>query len=112
MSSTSKDLKIVQLSDLHIGENISSSTKCTLKIFNELQPYIILLTGDYVKWKGNKQVYDNTISFLSQLSAPLGIGARYDQASGLNAIQRTLTDDPTLSWKCKTLFSLSDKHPT
>jgi predicted MPP superfamily phosphohydrolase len=151
MASTFKDLKIIQLSDLHIGENISGSTKRTLKILNEIQPDIILLTGDYVKWNGNEQVYDNTINFLSQLSAPLGIyavmgdadystsrmscrfcheegstlppsqhqakflrdakvvlktndtqfaiigiDAKYDQASGLNAIQRMLTDDPAI----------------
>ncbi len=75
MASTFKDLKIIQLSDLHIGENISISTKRTLKILKELQPDIILLTGDYVKWNGNKQAYDNAINFLSQLNAPLGIYA-------------------------------------
>ncbi len=33
MASAFKGLKIIQLSDLHIGGYISSSTKCTLKIF-------------------------------------------------------------------------------
>ena len=67
-----KELKIVQLSDLHIGKNKSISIKRTLEILNELKPDLILLTGDYVKWKEGKQAYDNAINFLSQLNAPLG----------------------------------------
>ncbi len=85
MASTFKGLKIIQLSDLHIGENISISTKLTLEILNEIQPDIILLTGDYVKWNGNEQVYDNTINFLSQLSAPLGIYAVMGDADYSNS---------------------------
>jgi predicted MPP superfamily phosphohydrolase len=72
LASMFKELKIVQLSDLHIGKRKSISTKRTLEILNELKPDLILLTGDYVKWKGGKQAYDNAINFLSQLNAPLG----------------------------------------
>jgi hypothetical protein len=75
MASTFKDLKVVQLSDLHIGNNMSTSIKRTLEILNELKPDLILLTGDYVDWHGNKQAYGNTITFLSQLNAPLGVYA-------------------------------------
>ena len=75
MASTLKDLKIVHLSDLHIGENISISIKRTLEILNELKPDLILLTGDYVDWYGSKQAYGNAITFLSQLNAPLGVYA-------------------------------------
>ena len=75
MTSTLKDLKIVHLSDLHIGENISISIKRTLEILNELKPDLILLTGDYVDWYGSKQAYGNAITFLSQLNAPLGVYA-------------------------------------
>ncbi len=69
---TFKELKIVQLSDLHIGKTKSIAIKRTLEILNELKPDLILLTGDYVKWGGRKQAYDNAINFLSQLNAPLG----------------------------------------
>ncbi len=69
---TFKELKIVQLSDLHIGKNKSISIKRTLEILDELKPDLILLTGDYVEWNGGKQAYDNAINFLSQLNAPLG----------------------------------------
>src|SRR3989338_2077737 len=75
MSSTLKDLKIVQLSDLHIGNNASIPINQTLEILNELKPDLILLTGDYVDWNGSKQAYGNAITFLSQLNAPLGIYA-------------------------------------
>ena len=69
---TFKELKIVQHSDLHIVKNKSISIKRTLEILNELKPDLILLTGDYVKWNGSKQAYDNAITLLSQLNAPLG----------------------------------------
>lgn len=72
LASTFKELKIVQLSDLHIGKNNSISIRRTLEIINELKPDLILLTGDYVEWNGGRQVYDNAIRFLSQLNAPLG----------------------------------------
>ena len=75
MASTFKGLKIVQLSDLHIGKNKSICIKRTLDILYELKPDLILLTGDYVEWNGTKQTYDNAITFLSQLNAPLGIYA-------------------------------------
>lgn len=75
MASTLKDLKIVHLSDLHIGEDISISTKRTLKILHRIKPDMILLTGDYVEWHGKKRAYDNAINFLSQLNAPLGVYA-------------------------------------
>ncbi len=69
---TFNELKIVQLSDLHIGKHKSTSIKQTLEILHELKPDLILLTGDYVTWNGGKQAYDNAINFLSQLNAPLG----------------------------------------
>lgn len=72
LASTFKELKIVQLSDLHIGKNKSITIKRTLELLNELKPDLILLTGDYVEWNGGKQTYDNAINFLSQLNAPLG----------------------------------------
>ena len=75
LASTLKELKIVLLSDLHIGNNWSTPVKRTLEILNTLKPDLILLTGDYVDWKREKQAYDNAITFLSHLSAPLGVYA-------------------------------------
>jgi predicted MPP superfamily phosphohydrolase len=75
MASVFRDLKIVQLSDLHIGDKPSASIDQTLNILSELKPDLILLTGDYVEWNGDKVAYDNAITFLSHLSAPLGVYA-------------------------------------
>ena len=75
LASTLKDLKIVLLSDLHIGNIWPDTVKETLEIIKELKPDLILLTGDYVEWCGKKRAYDNAIDFLSHLSAPLGVYA-------------------------------------
>lgn len=74
-ASALKDLKIVLLSDLHIGNFWSGSVKGTLEIIKELKPDLILLTGDYVEWSGKERAYDKAINFLSHLSAPLGVYA-------------------------------------
>ena len=60
---------VVQLSDLHI-RRIGSREQNVLKILDDLQPDIIFLTGDYVKWKGD---YKPALIFLSQLKAKTGI---------------------------------------
>jgi len=75
MASVFRDLKIIQLSDLHIGDKLSTSINQTLNILSDLKPDLILLTGDYVEWKGDKLAYDNAINFLSHLNAPLGVYA-------------------------------------
>ena len=74
-ASTFKDLKIVLLSDLHIGVNLSASAKRSLKIIHEIKPDLILLTGDFLEWKRTKQCYDNAIKYLSQLNASIGVYA-------------------------------------
>jgi len=60
---------LVQLSDLHIN-NIGKRERTLLKILKELEPDIIFLTGDYVKWEGD---YDEALMFLSRLKAKIGI---------------------------------------
>ncbi len=48
LASTFKELKIVLLSDLHIGNSWSTPVKRTLEIVSKLNPDLIFLTGDYV----------------------------------------------------------------
>jgi uncharacterized protein len=60
---------VVQLSDLHI-DTMGKREQIVLKTIDKLQPDIILLTGDYVKWKGN---YETALTFLSRLKAKIGI---------------------------------------
>ncbi len=71
-----RPLRIVQLTDLHI-ERVTIREQAMLEKVNELQPDIIVLTGDYI----NQEYLDDPIamqearSVLSQLSAPYGVYA-------------------------------------
>jgi predicted MPP superfamily phosphohydrolase len=62
---------VVQLSDLHVPE-IGRMEEKLLKELDILKPDLILLTGDYVRWKGN---YEAALDFLSRLHAQSGIWA-------------------------------------
>lgn len=75
MASAFGNLKMVMLSDLHIGKTWPVAVSKALKIINKLKPDVIFLTGDYVVWGGKKAEYDKAISFLSRLKAPLGVYA-------------------------------------
>ena len=75
LASTFSDLKIILISDLHIGDYWSASAKRALKIIDGIKPDLILLTGDHLRWKGKKSGYDNTINFLSSLNASFGVYA-------------------------------------
>jgi uncharacterized protein len=65
------DLKIVQLSDLHI-KRITDREKKVLEILSQKKPDLIFLTGDYIKFNGS---YLPVQSFFSQLKASLGVYA-------------------------------------
>lgn len=66
-----KGKTIVHLSDLHIKK--TGKKELTLsKQIKALDPDIIFLTGDYVKWNGN---YEASLKFLSMLNANIGIWA-------------------------------------
>ena len=70
----------VHLSDLHIN-SIGKREEEILRIIDDLNPDLIFLTGDYVKWKGN---YERALSFLARLDAPMGVWAvmgDYDYSS-------------------------------
>lgn len=62
---------VVQLSDLHMG-TIGKRENEVLKILDKLQPDLVFLTGDYVRWSG---AYDAALDFLSRLKAKIGIWA-------------------------------------
>lgn len=75
MASMFKGLKIIQLSDIHIGKSWSAPADRTLEIINSIKPDIIFLTGDYVQWHGGTLAYNQALNFLSYLHAPLGVYA-------------------------------------
>ncbi len=71
---------VVHISDLHIGYMGKIEEKL-LGIIESLDPDLIFLTGDYVKWKGN---YLPALAFISRLEAKIGIWAvmgDYDYSS-------------------------------
>ncbi len=61
----------VHLSDLHIRE-LGRHEKKILRILEGLDPDLIFLTGDFVKWRGD---YQGALAFLSRLKAKIGIWA-------------------------------------
>jgi predicted MPP superfamily phosphohydrolase len=62
-------VKVVQLSDLHL-KKVGLREKKVLEILKAEQPDLILLTGDYIHFKGP---YEPVMAFFSQLRAPLGV---------------------------------------
>ncbi len=65
-------LKIVQISDLHIGPSLTKSDVQKITEYcNSLKPDILALTGDFVD--GTPDILHNTVQELSQLRAKHGI---------------------------------------
>jgi len=66
-----KDKTIVHLSDLHISK-VGKLEASVLKTIEQINPDMIFLTGDYVKWKSDIQP---ALQFLSRLKAKYGVFA-------------------------------------
>ena len=66
-----RDQVVVHLSDLHMA-SIGRREKKILDVLDDLDPDLIFLTGDYVKWDGN---YEAALEFLSKLQARIGVWA-------------------------------------
>ncbi len=64
-------LKVAHLSDLHIKE-VGVRGKKILEILKKEKPALILLTGDYIGFKGS---YTPVMEFFKELQAPLGVYA-------------------------------------
>ncbi|MCD4722574.1 MAG: metallophosphoesterase [Desulfobacula sp.] len=76
--------KIVHLSDLHISKFGKRETQ-VLNIIDQINPDLIFLTGDYIKWKGNNKP---ALKFLSRLEAKQGVYAvmgDYDYSDSKNS---------------------------
>ncbi|MDZ7268018.1 MAG: metallophosphoesterase [candidate division KSB1 bacterium] len=93
--------KIVQLSDLHFHQHSAHTAQAVLSRLREIQPDMILLTGDYVRWYGSQDDYEHALSFLGQLQAPLGVYAvmgdadySFSRASCLFCHRRDSADPP------------------
>lgn len=73
-----KAIKIVQLSDLHLGEDYTTDNlrKVVNKV-NELEPDIIVYTGDLIDDNKTFKDTNETVEVLATLQAPLGKYAVY-----------------------------------
>ncbi len=94
-----RPLRIIQLSDIHV-ERITKREQQLITIVNELQPDLILLTGDYVNIDYNQDTLaqSETRDVLSQLHAKYGTFA----VSG-----SPMVDTPTA---IRAIFDRSDIH--
>ena len=66
-----KGRKIVHLSDLHLSK-FGKAERKILNTINQINPDLIFLTGDYIKWKGDIKP---ALNFLSRLKAKHGVFA-------------------------------------
>ncbi|MBC8441307.1 MAG: metallophosphoesterase [Deltaproteobacteria bacterium] len=79
-----KDKTIVHLSDLHMSR-LGKVETGVLKSIEQINPDLIFLTGDYVRWKGDTQP---ALQFLSRLKAKYGVFAvmgDYDYSDSKNS---------------------------
>jgi predicted MPP superfamily phosphohydrolase len=85
---------IAQLSDLHLGPYIGAEEiRSAVQVTNQLQPDVIVLTGDYVTREAD--LMDDSARELGALTAPGGVYAalgNHDHWSGPDHIARVLRD--------------------
>jgi hypothetical protein len=75
-SAAEPPLRIIHITDLHVERITRRETKM-LALVNELQPDLILLTGDYVNldYRDDRRTWQDTRAILAQLAAPFGVYA-------------------------------------
>ena len=85
-----QDMKVVQLSDIHIGSirNSSYMEKIVSKT-NEINPEIVFITGDMVD--GSARLHTNTFDSINKLNAPVFfITGNHETYEGLDEVFRVL----------------------
>ncbi len=85
-----KDMKVVQLSDIHIGSIRNSSyMERIVEKTNALDPEMIFITGDMVD--GSARLHTNTFSAINKLKAPVFfITGNHETYEGLDEVFRVL----------------------
>jgi uncharacterized protein len=85
-----EDMKVVQLSDIHIGSIRNSSyLERIVKKTNALNPEIVFITGDMVD--GSARLHTHTFSAINKLDAPVFfITGNHETYEGLNEVFRVL----------------------
>jgi hypothetical protein len=90
LSHLKDDMKVVQLSDIHIGSirNSSYMEKIVEKT-NKIDPEIIFITGDMVD--GSARLHTNTFNAINKLKAPVFfITGNHETYEGLDEVFRVL----------------------
>jgi predicted MPP superfamily phosphohydrolase len=84
------DMRVVQLSDIHIGSIRNSSyMEKIVKKTNEIDPEIIFITGDMVD--GSARLHTNTFDAINKLKAPVFfITGNHETYEGLDEVFRVL----------------------
>lgn len=67
--------RAVLLSDLHFRGDGEAFLRRILARLDAIQPDIVFLAGDYVRWGRRGAAYEEALAFLSRLHAPLGVYA-------------------------------------
>ncbi len=84
------DMKVVQLSDIHIGSIRNSSyIEKIVEKTNKIDPEIVLITGDMVD--GSARLHTNTFNAINKLKAPVFfITGNHETYEGLDEVFRVL----------------------
>jgi predicted MPP superfamily phosphohydrolase len=105
---------VLQVSDLHLNEPDNNETEL-LKTIEALQPDLIFLTGDYVRWNGR---YEGALGFLARLKATDGVWAVMGDYDYSNAMKSCLfchhagSGKPTAQHRVKFLRNSLEKIVT
>jgi uncharacterized protein len=85
-----RDIKAVQLSDIHIGSIRNSSyMERIVQKTNEIEPEIVFITGDMVD--GSARLHTNTFDSINKLKAPVFfITGNHETYEGLDEVFRVL----------------------
>ncbi len=85
-----KDMKVVQLSDIHIGSIRNSSyMEVIVQKTNEINPEIVFITGDMVD--GSAKLHTHTFAAINKLKSPVFfITGNHETYEGLDEVFRVL----------------------
>ena len=98
LSDDAKPVKIVAVSDLHLGNGTGKTAlKRYVKMIGEQNPDLILIAGDLIDNSVVPLYTENMMEELSELKAPLGIymvPGNHEYISGIKASARFIQDTP------------------
>lgn len=91
-------IRICQLSDLHFWFNDSKANEI-LKTVIDLNPEVIVLTGDYYDFRKGKKIFTDFISKLSSKFPVYFITGNHDKLRGINYLEQVAKSTSTFFLK-------------